>query len=173
MMEAVIILMRILLPIFLFGIVYFFGRPIWWGAPYAPSDEGKIRRMVTLARIQKGEKALDIGSGDGRVVIELAKAGAHAFGYEVNPVLWAVSSFRIRRSGLQNVARIYRKNFWRADFSPFDVVTIFGVTYIMPELEKKLLRELQPGARVVSNYFSFPTWKPDVIARGVYVYQKK
>lgn len=78
-------------PLKLFGIVYFFARPIYWGAPYAPSDEDKIQRMLSLARAAKGDRAVDVGSGDGRVVIALAKIGAHATGYEVNPILYLIS----------------------------------------------------------------------------------
>ena len=52
------------------------------GAPYIPSDQSTIKRMIKFAKVKKGEKAVDLGAGDGRVIVELAKAGAIAYGYE-------------------------------------------------------------------------------------------
>ena len=171
MSQILFDLLQISLSFPVVAIVFYFARPIVWGAPYAPSDQSKIDRMLALAKVKSGDRALDIGSGDGRIVLALARRGADATGLEINPILCFVSNIRIRSSGFKS-AHVYRKNFWRSDFSPYDVVVLFGVTYIMPALEKKLQKELRPGARVVSNYFTFPSWKPYREEKGVYVYTK-
>ena len=92
------------------------------GAPYVPSQEKTIRQMILLAGILPGERAIDLGSGDGRVVIALARAGAEAHGYEINPLLVWLGRRKIRKEGLEKVAFIHFKDFWSVDFSAFDMV---------------------------------------------------
>jgi ribosomal protein L11 methylase PrmA len=157
----------------LFIIISFILPFLKFGAGYAPTATEVVDRIVRLSAIKSGEKALDIGSGDGRIVIGLAKAGAQAMGYEINPILVWYSNYKIRKAKLEKTAYVYRENFWKQDFSQFDIVVIFGITYIMPKLEQKLLKELKPGARVITNYFTFPNWKPSRTEKQVNVYVKK
>lgn len=154
-------------------IVYSFGRPFFRGAPFAPTDRKTMNRMLERAQVKPGERACDIGSGDGRIVIALAKAGAYADGFEINPLLVWWSKIRIKRAGLSQKARIIRKNLWQTDFSPYDVVALFGIPYIMKDLGDKLLAELKPGARVVSNNFAFPTWEAASRQDGIILYTKR
>ena len=144
----------------------FFAR----GAPFVSSDKKRIRRMVEFAGIKPGERAVDLGAGDGRLVIALARAGAVATGFEINPLLVLLARLRIAIAGLSGRARVERKNFWRTSFAPFDVVTVYGLPSIMQDLEAKLRRELKPGSRVVSNAFPFPHWQPTRTEKNVYVY---
>lgn len=131
---------------------------VFWGAIYVPTQKAKVEKMVELADIKPGEKAADLGAGDGRLVIALAKAGAQAHGYEINPWLVRLARKNIHRERLEGKAFIHWKNFWQEDFSNFDVVTIYGMRHLMRRLEKKLKKELKPKARVVSNSFQFPSW---------------
>lgn len=133
---------------------------LWRGAPYLPTKRQAVERMMGLADIRQGVKAADLGSGDGRIVIALAKAGAEAHGYEVNGVLAQVSKKKIARAGVGCCAFIHHQDFWDADLKEFDVVTVFGMTHIMKRLGHKLEAELPAGARVVSNGFRIPGWKP-------------
>ncbi len=142
------------------------------GAIYIPTKPERVATMIRLAKIKPGQKAVDIGSGDGRIVLALAKAGAHATGYEVNPLLVLRSRLTLRRFGVQRSSRTLLRNFWLCNFKEYDVVTLFGISYIMHDLEKKLLRELKPGAKVISNAFPFPHWKPIAKENEIYVYQK-
>lgn len=139
-------------------IVLFSVVPMIRGAYYSGTKRGTLEQMLLLAKVQPGERAVDIGSGDGRIVIALAKAGAKAYGYEINPILVWWSRRKIRNAKLQEKAFVYWKNFWSQDFSSFDIVTVYGIPYIMKELEQRLQQELKPSARVVSNGLSFPTW---------------
>lgn len=142
------------------------------GAIYLPSHPAAVEQMVRALHVRPGERAVDLGSGDGRIVIALAKAGAIAVGYEVNPILVWLSRLNIRQAGVAERATIVRKSFWRASFTDIQCVTVFGMTHIMRELEAKLQRELPSGARVASNGFRFPGWKGESVAQGVHMYRK-
>jgi protein-L-isoaspartate O-methyltransferase len=145
--------------------------PTIHGAIYIPSKNEKVEKMIRLANIKKGEKAVDLGSGDGRIVIALAKAGAEAHGYEISPLLVWKSRLNIRMAGLQGKAFIHFQTFWHANLSEYDVVTIFGISYIMNDLQKKLRKELKPGSRVIANAFPFKKWKYDKQDDEVYLYK--
>lgn len=142
------------------------------GAIYYPSSDKQIDTILQLAKIKKGEKAVDIGSGDGRVVVALARAGADAYGYEINLFLVIWSWWKTRVLPAKERGKHQWKNLWFTNFSQFDVIVLFGMTYIMADLEKKLLRELKPGARIVCNSFPFPHWKPSKKIGSVYLYEK-
>ncbi|CEP77410.1 MAG: methyltransferase domain-containing protein [Defluviitoga tunisiensis] len=143
------------------------------GAIYDPSNKEAVKKMVELAQIKPGEKSVDLGSGDGRVVIEFAKKGIQAHGYEINPLLVIISRINIRKAGLKGKAFIHWNNFWKVDLSQYDIITVFQVSFAMDRLEKKLMYELKPGARVISNYWTFPNWRPSKYEKDVYVYEKK
>lgn len=143
------------------------------GAYFAPTLKKEIERMVSLSGVKPGDKAVDLGSGDGRLVIALAKAGAEAHGYEINPLLVLIAKINIKMAGLSGKAFSHWKNFWELDLSEFNVVTVFGITYMMKKLETKLKKELKPGSKIVSNYFIFPDWQHSKKESNAYLYEKK
>lgn len=140
--------------------------------PFVPSAQDRLDTMIELSEVKTGQKSVDLGSGDGRVVIAMAKAGAEAHGYEVNPKLVAEAQKNITEEGLEGKAFIHEMNFWDGDLSDFDVISVYGITSIMDRLEKKCQSELKSGAKVVSNYFTFPDWQPAVVKEKVYLYKK-
>ncbi|MDE1849069.1 MAG: methyltransferase domain-containing protein [Nanoarchaeota archaeon] len=144
---------------------------LFFGAPFQPISNKALKQMVELAGIKKGGRlelartrrrfrVADLGSGNGKIVIEFAKRGAETHGYEINPLLVWLSRRRIKRLGLQKRAFIHWKNFFKQDFSGFDIITSFQISYVMSELEKKLQKELHKGAEVISDTWRFPRWKP-------------
>lgn len=143
------------------------------GAPYVPSQKKTVEQMVALSGVLPGERAIDLGSGDGRVVIALARAGAEAHGYEINPLLVWLGRRKIKKAGLDGKAFIHFKDFWSVDFSDFDVVTVFGISHIMRILGRKCRKELKGGARVVANSFPFPKWEHSKKDGEVYFYEQK
>lgn len=152
------------------SIFIFLFAAVWRGAPYVPTRPSVVTRIIKLAGVKPGEKAVDLGSGDGRLVIALARAGAEARGYEIN--LWLVlwSRWQIRRAGLGSRAKIIWGSFWWGNLQPYSLVVVYGIPRIMPALEKKLGRELSPDARVVSSAFVFPNWQPKDTDGGLYLY---
>lgn len=172
-MLIIFSLFTLLLPLVLLLFLALLVVPIVRGAPYMPSYDKTVKKMFALANISPKVKAADLGSGDGKILIALAKEGVEAHGYEINPLLVWWSRKKIQREKLSENAFIHWKSFWRQDFSSFDVIIVFGIPYIMKGLEKKLQKELKPGARVVSNAFTFPHWKYAKKDDGVYLYEKK
>ena len=148
---------------------YYLG--IFKGAPFVPTDKLTLERMITLAEIKPGEKLVDLGSGDGRIIIAAAMLGAIAHGFEINPLLVLWSRWKIKKAGLSDRAFVHWKSFWRADLSEFDIVMLFGITGIIGQLEVKLKAELKDGSRVISNTFKFPNWEPEKV-QNVFVYKK-
>ena len=166
-MGFILPLAIIALVVYLLFFVFF---PIGRGAIYDPSSQLEVERMVDIADIRPGEKAVDLGSGDGRVVIALARRGAEAHGLEINPALVLISRRNIRAQGLEGRAFIHWGNFWRRNLSSYRLVTSFQVGFVMARLEQKLKRELSAGARVVSHYWRFPGMLPDRSLGNIYRY---
>lgn len=144
---------------------YFF-----WGAVYVPTKEEKMKIILEFAEIKPGNRAVDLGSGDGRLVIALAQNGALVYGYEINPLLVKSSQKNISMLGLEDKAFIYGKNFWNQDLSGYDIVIIYGMTHVMEKLEKKLSKELKKNTKIISHGFVFPNWKPAKAKNNIYLY---
>lgn len=142
------------------------------GAFFVPTKRKYIPRILTLLNPKPGEKMVDLGSGDGRLLVALSETGVEAHGFEHNPLLVMRSKQLLKKHGLEKKAFVHMENFWNADLSSFDGVVIYGIPYIMGRLEKKLRAELRPGARVVSNAFQFPNWKLSAKEKGVYLYHR-
>ncbi|MBI2041540.1 MAG: 50S ribosomal protein L11 methyltransferase [Candidatus Nealsonbacteria bacterium] len=145
---------------------------MFWGAIYVPTSRSKVEKIIEVAAIKPGDKAVDLGSGDGRLVIALAKSGAEAHGYEINPLLVALSRKNIRKEKIIDKAFINLGSFWGQDLSSFNVVAVYGMNHVMRRLEKKLKKELKPGSKIVSNGFEFPSWPPVKAEEGIYLYIK-
>ncbi len=131
------------------------------GAPYMPTKTAEVEEMMKLAKIQPGDMAADLGSGDGRLVIALAEHNIDAHGYEINPWLVGWSRFLMKRAKTRATAEIFCASFWNRDFSHYDVILLYVLPETMAKLETKLKKELKPGSRVVANTFTFPTWEPE------------
>jgi hypothetical protein len=139
------------------------------GAPFVPMGQALVEQVVELAEIKTGDRAIDLGSGDGRLVAAMARHGAQAEGYEIQLFLVWWSRWRLYRQGLRN-ALVQQQNLWQVDCTGARVVTLYAFPSMMDGLERKLQKELAPGARVVSLGFVFPNWQPSVIKGKVRVY---
>ena len=132
--------------ILLLAAIYLLARPLMHGAIFFPTSTRNVEMMLGMASLHGGERIADLGSGDGRIVIACARHGIHAEGYEINPILVYSSRRAIRRAGLEKLATVHWKSFWRADLAPFDAIFVYGIPYIMADLRKKLEHELRPGS---------------------------
>lgn len=128
--------------------------------------------MIELSSILPGETVADLGSGDGRISIAFANKGGIVTGYELDPNLVKMSNNLINKAEATQNTHILNEDFWIADLSGFDIVTIYPMPDIMSSLEEKLLKELKPEARVLTNYYQFPKWKKVACKNHIYLYQK-
>ena len=126
------------------------------GAPWAPTPISTVRRMLTLAEVGPGDVVYDLGCGDGRMIVTAAQHyGARAVGIEIDPLRYLLCQIRITALGLRGRVRVLFGNFFAQDLRGADVVTCYLLQSTNAKLEEKLVRELSPGARVVSNTFTF------------------
>lgn len=150
----------------------YFMVAVFLGAPFLPTGKKYVEKMLDCVALKSGETFVDLGAGDGRMVIAAARRGARAIGYEINPFLVAFGRLRIRLAGVGDRAEMRLQSLWSADLRTTDVVALFAITNMMPRLEKKFLDELRPGSRVVSYIFSLPNWKPLLHTDGIRVYER-
>lgn len=132
------------------------------GAPYVPSSEWVVRRLLQLADVSAGDVVYDLGSGDGRIVIMAAKEfGARGVGVEIDSQLVQTSRRRARRAGVSNRVEFRQGDLFETDLSEATVVTLYLWPDMNNRLRPKLLRELDPGDRVVSHSFDIDKWPAD------------
>ncbi len=133
-------------------------------APYVQTPMPVVEKMLELAELGPDDLLYDIGSGDGRIVIEAAKRyGIRAVGIDINPSLIEESRTRALEEGVDGLVRFVCMDAMKADFSAATVVTL----YLLPEsntlLKPKLERELRTGARVVSHNYTMRDWQDRMI----------
>jgi tRNA1(Val) A37 N6-methylase TrmN6 len=142
-----------------FVLSLFFIIPWLFGAPFEGTRKKLVREMIEISKVQKGDKVVELGSGDGRIVIGFAKKGAIVEGFEINPILVYMSRRKIKKENLQSKARIHWKSFWKADFSKYELIVLFQFQTIMRKLERKIKREAKDNVKIVSNTWKFPSLK--------------
>lgn len=130
-------------------------------APYVPTFQRDVRRMLKLAGVKPDELVVDLGAGDGRFLITAAREfGATGVGYEISLLPWLIAQIRIAVAKLRRQVRVSYKDFYRVSLRDANVVTCFLTPMAMKKLEPKFQAELRPGTRVVSYAFKLPTWQP-------------
>ena len=133
------------------------------GAPFVPTLQGVIDHMLNLAAVNANDYLIDLGSGDGRVVIEAAtKRGARGLGVEIDVNLVFAANEEARRRGLASRVLFVRADLFKADISKASVLTLYLSRPMNLQLRPRLLTELRPGTRVVAHDFDMGAWKPDM-----------
>jgi hypothetical protein len=139
------------------------------GAPYLPLLDRFREPLLDLAEVQPGQTLLDLGSGDGSLLLIAARRGVRCIGYEINPLLWAVSrvvTWRHRR-----LVTIRLCNYWATPIPQVDVIYVFLIHRYMARLDKKLCTEVVHPTSVVSMSFAIPGRIPDRTLPYAYRYR--
>ncbi len=134
------------------------GKDVMW-LPTAPA---LVEKMLDLANVSPKDYVIDLGSGDGRLVIAAAKRGARALGIEYDPDMVELSKRNAEKEGVSDRAKFIRADIFESDFSQATVITMF----LLPELNLRLrpqILKLKPGTRIVSNTFDMGEWLPDEV----------
>ena len=131
--------------------------------PFVTTPPEVVEHMLALAQTQRGDVVMDLGSGDGRIVIAAAKNhGVHAIGVELEAELVAAARENAQRAGVEQLTTFLHGDVLKADLSSASVVTAYLLPWLMDQLQPKFLAELAPGTRIVSHAFAMSGWKPDV-----------
>ncbi len=134
--------------------------------PYVQTPTDVVTAMLQLASVGASDVVYDLGSGDGRLVIAAARDfGARGVGIEIDPGLVAQSSESARRAGVGDRVAFRAGDLFETDLSDATVVTLYLSREINQRLRPKLLRELRPGARIVSHDFDMGQWAPSQTIR--------
>ena len=138
------------------------GKDVIW----LPTPDELVTRMLQLGGVGKNDYVIDLGAGDGKIVIAAAKQfGARGHGIEYNPDMVAHATRRAKEAGVSERARFEKADIFESDFSKADVITM----YLLPTLNLKLrptLMKLKPGTRLVTHAFSMGGWQPDETSRA-------
>lgn len=132
------------------------------GGPYVPTPQRVVDAMLAMANVSDRDYVIDLGSGDGRIVITAAqKFGARGKGYDIDGALVERSIAAARKLNLGERVSFERRDVMEADLKDATVITLYLLPAMMLELRAKLLRELKPGTRIVSHDFDFGDWQPE------------
>ena len=130
--------------------------------PYVPTPQVVVDRMLDLAKLKAGETVIDLGSGDGRIMIEAAtRYGARGFGVEIDPRLVKLSNDRAAKAGVADRVKFLQQDLFKTDLHEANVLTLYLLPDVNLALRPKILAELRPGARVVSHDYGMGDWRPD------------
>ncbi len=130
--------------------------------PFVPTPPAVVDAMLDLARLRPEDYVIDLGSGDGRIIIAAAKKyGARGFGVEIDQNLVAEARREARRQGVAERAQFLDENLFVTALDRATVITMYLYRGLMLQLRPRLFEQLKPGARIVSHDFDMDLWQPD------------
>ena len=132
------------------------GKDVIW----YPTPQPLVDKMLDMAKLTPNDLLIDLGSGDGRIVITAAKRGTHAIGIEYNPDMVEFSKKNAAKEGVTGLTDFVKADLYEYDLSKASVITMFLLPEINLKLRPKLL-ELKPGTRIITNTFSMQDWPYD------------
>ena len=131
-------------------------------SPYVPTSTSTVNRMLQLADVDENDMVYDLGSGDGRIVIQAAKKyGARGVGIEIDPELVKKARRNARDAGVSDLVEFRKGDLFKTDLSEATVVTMYLLPSVNLKLRPKLFEELAPGTPVVSHDFDMGKWSPE------------
>lgn len=161
-----------ILYLIILGIVVCYTFVIFFGAPFLPTLSPQVKAALELAKLKPGQTLLELGSGDGRVMLAAARSGLNVIGYELNPLLVVYSRLRTWRYRKQ--VKVVWGNFWRHKLPKSDGIFVFLLDRYMARLDKKIIQDLGRGVKLVSFAFKVPGRRVSSTsksANGLYLYK--
>ncbi len=129
--------------------------------PYVPTPQDVVDKMLQMVRVTANDYLIDLGSGDGRIVVTAAKKhSARGFGVDINPERVSDAIANAQKNGVSDKAAFYQRDLFQTDLSQATVISMYLLPRVNLELRPRLL-DLKPGTRIVSHDFSMGDWKPD------------
>lgn len=149
-------------------IIFCFGFVLLFGPPYLPTLSKQMKIALNLADLQPGQTLLELGCGDGKVLIAAAQQGVRVVGFELNPLLVLVCKLRCWR--YRQLVQVHWANFWTRPWPPTDVIFIFGLPRLMKKLDKKIIQLKHKPVKLISFAFEIPDRVPTSKNDGVFRY---
>jgi SAM-dependent methyltransferase len=151
---------------FFFLSLLLLAAPAWaWDdgtTPFVVSPDAVVERMLHLAQPKSGERLVDLGSGDGRIVIEAAKRfGARGLGVDIDPRLVRLATENAKRAGVESLTSFEIRDLFETDLRGVSVVTMYLLPEVNLKLVPRLVEQLKPGARIVSHDYDLGPWPFD------------
>jgi SAM-dependent methyltransferase len=135
------------------------GKDVVW----VPTPQAVVDLMLDLAKLTPQDYVIDLGSGDGRVVVSAARRGARAFGVELNADLVQLASNWAKQEGVADRAQFHVRDLFETDIAQASVLTMYLLPHLNLRLRPTILSVLKPGSRVVSHAFHMGDWQPDAV----------
>lgn len=148
-----------------------FAGVLLFGAPYLPTLKPQVAAALRLADMKPGDTLIELGCGDGRVLIAAAREGINSVGYELNPVLAAIAWLRTRR--YRRHVTVVWGDFWRKEWPPAEVLFTFLLPRYMKKLDTACANYSHKPIKLVSFAFEIPGRQADRQADGVFLYRYK
>jgi 16S rRNA A1518/A1519 N6-dimethyltransferase RsmA/KsgA/DIM1 with predicted DNA glycosylase/AP lyase activity len=153
---------------------FFISITFFFGAPFVTTPSKIIKEIIKLANIKCNDVIVDMGSGDGRILIEAAKYCKKSIGYEINPylVLWSKIISMVKKSS--HKIDINWKNYMNADLTDASIVVLYSIRGFIPALERKLEKELSKGTLIISYKFKLTNFKfIKKTKSNIFIYKKQ
>ncbi|MGH8621095.1 MAG: SAM-dependent methyltransferase, partial [Burkholderiales bacterium] len=133
-------------------------------SPYVPSDQDNVERMLKLAQLKDDDVVVDLGSGDGRIVLTAARMNKklRGWGVDIDEKLVHESNAAARAEGVADRVQFFHRNAFDADLREATVITMWLWPEMQLLLRPVILAQARPGTRVVTNLWDLGSWKPDV-----------
>ncbi|HEY4135564.1 MAG TPA: methyltransferase domain-containing protein [Alphaproteobacteria bacterium] len=129
--------------------------------PYVPTAQTTVDEMLKLAGVKAGDHLIDLGCGDGRIVVSAAKLGATAMGVDINPTRIKESNENAKAAGVTDKVKFFEQNLFDTKIADATVMSMYLLPSVNLQLRPRILSELKPGTRIVSHDFDMGDWKPD------------
>ena len=129
--------------------------------PYVPTPDEVVQEMLQLADVDSSDYVIDLGSGDGRIVISAARRGAVGHGVDLDAELLETARTKAKQAGVDDRVMFLQEDLFATDIREASVITLYLLSSVNRKLRPRLLEELRPGTRVVSHDFDMDEWKPD------------
>lgn len=146
-----------------------FGGVMLFGAPYLPTLGPQVTAALKLADLRHGQTMLELGCGDGKVLVAAARQGITVVGYELNPILAAIAWLRTRRYRKQ--VKVIWGDFWQKPWPEAQAIFTFLLPKYMSKLDKKVIQYKHKPVKLVSFAFVIPNKRPTRERVGVYLYE--
>lgn len=163
--ERFYVLKRLLIPFVFVGLFTLQAEGQDLDVPYVPTPQPVVNKMLEVTNVEPGDYVIDLGSGDGRIVVTAAKRGAVGHGVDLDPQRISEARANAEKNGVEDRVVFLQEDIFETDIRQASVITMYLLTSVNRKLRPRLFDDLRPGTRIVSHSFDMGDWEPDSTMR--------